>query len=77
MSTVMWELKEIHSIRELATEALERGFLSLDAENRLREMLKKKYELEDLRAFMCLQKAAMSGTVQQESRLCHMARSIN
>jgi hypothetical protein len=77
MSTVMWELKEIHSIRELATEALEKGFLSLEAENRLREMLKQKYELEDLQAFMCLQKAAMSGIVQQESRLCQMARSIS
>jgi hypothetical protein len=70
MSTVMWELKEFCSIRELAREALEKGFLSVDAENRLREMLRQKYELEDLQAFMCLQRAAMSGTVKQESRQC-------
>jgi hypothetical protein len=64
----MWEVKKMSLIREIAKQALDTGFLSLEAEEQLRKMLRQKYEVEDLEAFMCLQKAAMSGKVTQESR---------
>ncbi len=55
-------------IREIVRQALNTGYLSLEAEDKLRNMLKKKYELEDLEAFIALQQAAMLGRVRQESR---------
>ena len=58
-------------IREVAKQAMKTGYLTLKAEQELRNMLKNKYELEDFEAFIQLQHAAMSGTVKQESReLC-------
>ncbi|NJM44883.1 MAG: hypothetical protein HC860_00925 [Alkalinema sp. RU_4_3] len=58
-------------IREVVTQALDQGFLSIEAENTLRQLLSHKYEREDLNAFMVLQHAAMNGQVRQESRLAH------
>ena len=55
-------------IREVVKQALKTGYLSLEAEENLRKMLKNKYELEDLEAFIDLQQAAMVGMVRQESR---------
>ncbi|MEB3295302.1 MAG: hypothetical protein VKJ24_19285 [Synechococcales bacterium] len=55
-------------IRELAQQALLTGFLSIEAEEQLRFLLARKYDHEDLQAFMQLQNAAMLGNVQQESR---------
>ncbi|MEG3975509.1 hypothetical protein QT970_12935 [Microcoleus sp. herbarium8] len=57
-------------IRDLAQQALTLGYLTLESENQLRQMLTTtNYDLEDLNAFMTLQLAAMSGLVKQESRL--------
>lgn len=56
------------TIRELAHQALNTGYLSLEAEKQLRQLLQTKYEAEDLNAFMMLQQAAMVGSVKQESR---------
>lgn len=56
------------SIRELVKEALETGYLTLEAEEQLRQLLKTKYDLEDFHAFMTLQEAAISGRVRQQSR---------
>jgi thioredoxin-like negative regulator of GroEL len=56
-------------IREVVQQALVSGFLSLEAEDQLRQMLAQKYDREDMRAFMTLQSAAMAGNVRQESRL--------
>ncbi|MBD2743652.1 hypothetical protein [Coleofasciculus sp. FACHB-1120] len=56
-------------IREVVQQALCTGYLTVDAEEQLRKMLRGKYDSEDLRAFMILQKAAMSGQVKQESRV--------
>ncbi|MEG3938615.1 MULTISPECIES: hypothetical protein [unclassified Microcoleus] len=57
-------------IRDLAQQALTLGYLTLESENQLRQMLTTtNYDLEDLNAFMSLQLAAMSGLVKQESRL--------
>lgn len=55
-------------IREVAKKALMTGYLTLEAEEKLRILLQKKYEIEDLEAFIDLQQAAMLGRVIQESR---------
>lgn len=55
-------------IREVVQEALALGYLSIKAEEQLRHLLTKKYDREDLAAFMNLQRAAMTGRVRQESR---------
>ena len=55
-------------IREIVEQALDTGYLTVQAEEKLRMMLKNKYELEDLEAFIDLQQAAMIGIVKQESR---------
>lgn len=55
-------------IRNVVHEALSTGYLTLEAEEQLRQMLAKKYDLEDLKAFMILQQAAMAGRVKQQSR---------
>lgn len=55
-------------IREVVQQALSTGYLTLAAENQLRQLLRTKYEREDLNAFMTLQQAAMAGRVRQESR---------
>lgn len=55
-------------IREVVQQALTSGYLTMDAENQLRQMLiTRKYDLEDLNAFMSLQLATMAGRVKQES----------
>ncbi|KPQ40075.1 MAG: hypothetical protein HLUCCO16_04330 [Phormidium sp. OSCR] len=56
------------SIRELVQEAIASGYLSLDAENQLRQQLATKYDFEDFQAILELQDAAMEGRVRQESR---------
>lgn len=55
-------------IREIVKQALETGYLTLEEEETLREMLSKKYSEEDLEAFISLQQAAMLGYVRQQSR---------
>jgi hypothetical protein len=55
-------------IREIAQQALTTGYLSVEAENQLRQLLSKKYDWEDFRAFIRLQQEAMEGRVRQESR---------
>lgn len=55
-------------IREVVKQALSTGYLTVEAEEKLKIMLRNKYELEDLEAFIDLQQAAMLGMVRQESR---------
>lgn len=55
-------------IREIAKQALKTGYLTVEAEEKLRKMLRNKYEIEDLEAFVDLQRATMVGMVKQESR---------
>lgn len=55
-------------IRDLVQHALTIGFLTVAAENQLRQLLKSKYDEEDLNAFVKLQEAAITGRVRQESR---------
>lgn len=55
-------------IREVVKQALKTGYLTIEAEEKLRKMLRNKYDLEDLEAFVNLQRATMLGMVKQESR---------
>jgi hypothetical protein len=55
-------------IRELVEKVLKAGYLSVETEEQLRNLLQTKYDSEDFNAFMDLQQAAMSGFVKQQSR---------
>jgi hypothetical protein len=55
-------------IKDVVQKALSTGYLTVEAENQLRQLLSKRYDLEDFNAFMTLQEAAMTGRVKQESR---------
>ncbi|MBC7516392.1 MAG: hypothetical protein H7237_08200 [Alkalinema sp. FL-bin-369] len=58
-------------ISDVVQQALATGWLTLEAEDQLRSLLRHHYGYDDLCAFMSLQSAAMTGTVKQESRLQH------
>jgi hypothetical protein len=55
-------------IRDVVRDALNSGYLTVEAENQLRRLLSLRYDREDFRAFMILQEAAMNGDVRQQSR---------
>lgn len=56
-------------IHEIVQQAITTGYLTVEAENQLRELLQNtKYCWEDMNAFMRLQESAMAGMVKQESR---------
>ncbi|MFP4103103.1 hypothetical protein [Coleofasciculus sp.] len=55
-------------ICEITQQALLTGYLTLDSENQLRQLLSRDYGTEDLKAFIHLQQAVMEGLVRQESR---------
>ena len=55
-------------IRDLVQEAIETGYLSLETEEKIRDLLKICCNDEDLEAFVELQQAVIAGKVQQESR---------
>lgn len=55
-------------IRDVVQEAFAVGYLSVEAEDQLRQLLRTKYDAKDFRAFMLLQHAVSSGIVRQESR---------
>jgi hypothetical protein len=61
-------VKLVNLIREVVQQALDAGYLTVEAEERLRLLLRGKYEQEDFEAFVALQQAAMLGKVKQESR---------
>ncbi len=60
--------KTMNLIKELAQQALTTGYLTIEAEEKLRTLLKNKYTYEDFEAFMKLQQAAVNGVVKQQSR---------
>lgn len=55
-------------IRDIVKQVLATGYLSMEVEDQLRQLLSSKYDLEDFYAFMALQQAAMAGQIKQESR---------
>lgn len=62
-------------IRKIVQQALATGYLTVEAEDQLRQLLQTKYDFEDFTAFITLQKEAMEGRVRQESReLLHSKR---
>lgn len=63
-------------IRDLAQRALDIGYLTMEAEEQLRQLLSTRYGLDDFNAFMSLQEAAMLGKVKQESRERLKAKSF-
>ncbi|EKQ67471.1 hypothetical protein OsccyDRAFT_3747 [Leptolyngbyaceae cyanobacterium JSC-12] len=63
-------------IRDVVQHALTTGYLTIAAENQLRQLLQSKYGPEDRTAFMQLQQAVITGKVRQESReLAHCDRN--
>ncbi|MEM9543119.1 MAG: hypothetical protein AAGA60_26960 [Cyanobacteria bacterium P01_E01_bin.42] len=62
-------MKSAISIGDLVQQALTTGYLTIEAEEQLRYSLHQtQYGMQDLRAFMTLQQAAMDGLVKQQSR---------
>ncbi len=55
-------------IREIVQQVLASKYLSIEAENQLRQLLRTKNNAEDLNAFFTLQQAAMDGYIRQASR---------
>ena len=55
-------------IREIVQTAIQTGCLTIEAEDQLRQQLRTRYDDQDLKAFMLLQRATMAGSVKQESR---------
>lgn len=64
----MSEASTMTRIRDVVQKALATGYLTVEAENQLRQLLTTRYDLEDFNAFMTLQEAGMTGKVKQESR---------
>jgi len=58
----------MNQIREIVKEAVEKNYLSLEAQEQLRVMLESNYDQEDLEAFMNLLLAVSRGKVTQQSR---------
>lgn len=63
-------------IRKIVHQALATGYLTVEAEEQLRQLLRTKYDFEDFNAFITLQKEAMEGRVKQESRELQHSRSL-
>jgi len=61
-------------IRDIVRQAIATGYLTFEAEEQLRSLLRTKYDSKDLNAFMLLQRAMMSGSVKQESREKRVSR---
>lgn len=56
-------------ISKIAQHALATGYLTLEAEEQLRQLLQRtKYGLEDFEAFIILQTEVIEGRVKQEAR---------
>lgn len=64
-------------IREIVQQALSTGYLTLEDENQLRQLLATKYDWEDFQAFIRLQQEAMEGRVRQESRELLRSRPVS
>lgn len=64
-------------IREIVQQTLITGYLTVEAENQLRQLLAKKYDWEDFKAFIRLQQEAMEGRVKQESRELLLSREVS
>lgn len=65
------------SIREIVQQTLATGYLTIAAQEQLRQLLQTtRYGYEDIKAFMALQKAAMDGEVLQERKELTQAAAV-
>lgn len=55
-------------IKEIAQQALNIGYLSIDTQKQIQMLLQTNYDSEDVDALIILQRAIASGKVQRESR---------
>ncbi|WP_309228903.1 hypothetical protein [Microcoleus sp. FACHB-831] len=55
-------------VREIVLKALKTGYLTVEAEEKLRQQFTKQHSLADIDALARLQWAAMNGLLTQESR---------
>ena len=55
-------------VREIVLQALKTGYLTVEAEEKLRHQFTKQHTLADIDALARLQQAAMNGLLKQESR---------
>jgi hypothetical protein len=62
-------------ISEVVQQILSQGYLTVEAEEQLRQLLKTKYKFEELKAFFVLQQAVIEGRVKQQSRELRMMKS--
>ena len=67
----------MNPICEIVQQALKTGYLTVEAENQLRQLLSTKYDCEDFKAFIQLQQEAMEGRVKQESRELLNSQSVD
>ncbi len=54
-------------IKEIVNQAIALGYLSVKAQNQIRNLMQSNYDSEDLDALIILQRSVMSGEVKQES----------
>jgi hypothetical protein len=55
-------------VREIVLKALKTGYLTIEAEEELRQQFSKQHSLADIDALARLQRATINGFVKQESR---------
>ncbi|NES19036.1 MAG: hypothetical protein F6K41_08920 [Symploca sp. SIO3E6] len=55
-------------ISAVVQQAITTGYLTVDAEQKLRQLLSTSYDYEDFQSFINLQQYAMEGMVKQQSR---------
>lgn len=56
------------TIREIVYQVLQSGYLTVEAEEKMRQMFAVRYDLADIEALTRLQQATKSGRVKQQSR---------
>jgi hypothetical protein len=56
------------TIRDIVYQVLQSGYLTVEAEEQMRQLFAVQYDLDDIEALTRLQQAAHSGIVKQESR---------
>ena len=56
------------TIREIVHQVLQSGYLTVEIEEKVRQLFTIQYELEDIEALTRLQQATISGQVRQQSR---------
>ena len=55
-------------ISEIVNQVIQRGYLTVETEEQLKQLFTVRYDLEDIDALIQLQQAAKSGQVKQQSR---------